>query len=397
MALQDFNHIKSIITTLNIKRPARFAYTQSALDATGTEEVNALTGVYVVDDSSQINSIPEPDQVALDSLVMSIGLRTQAATASRMMLNHFFGRLSLNLVKLTEKLKMLVEDHLVNRYITPSGNIMEDVSLRYTADTITVVKHKSPLAASAPATASAAISMTAAVYDSNAGVMTGADKKILDDLNAQAVRKSYFDVAAPPPGSIMAYMPGYFGDGSNGSYVNLSLALSANWKVCDGSLCNDNESPIFNGAGRYLPNITDERFIKGSTIALAGVAGGNANNQVSLAETNLPAHSHTIAHTHTFSGTTAGQSVNHTHSFTLYGYTGNADDASHHNTTQVSALLTTNENATKATGNQSADHTHSVSGTTSASSAANSGSAGTGSAFSILPLYLTAAFIMRIK
>ena len=182
-ALDDFNHIKDVLEALDVLKPARFGYTETVITAAPEAEVAALTGVYITEDSSQINSIPTPDLIAVDDLIINIGLRSQAATISRMGINHFFGRLGLNLLKLTEKIKLLVDNHLVNRYITPSGNVMEDVTTGYTADTITLVKHKSPLSASAPITSSSAISLLAAVYNGNAGVMTGADKKVLDDIS----------------------------------------------------------------------------------------------------------------------------------------------------------------------------------------------------------------------
>lgn len=183
MAIEDFNQIKDVVNALDTQRPARFGYKQAAISATGPEEISALTGVYLPDDSSPVNSIPTPDLIAIDPLINDIGLRTQSASLTRMLVNHFFGRISLNLIKLTEKVKLLVSDHLVNRYITPSGNVMEDVTVRYDADEIFLVKHKSPLSAAAPVTASAAISIPFAVSGVSAGVMTATDKQILDNLN----------------------------------------------------------------------------------------------------------------------------------------------------------------------------------------------------------------------
>lgn len=197
-----------------------------------------------------------------------------------------------------------------------------------------------------------------------------------------------------PIGTIVSYLPGYFTGGANAGFTPVGLSIPGNWKVCDGSLCNDPDSLIFNGAGRYLPNLTDSRFIMGSTIANAGQIGGNASNQVSLVVGNLPSHNHTNEHTHTFSGTTAGQSVTHNHTrnpagaseYTIYpagGSYGALAGAQGTGTTTV-------------TGNASVDHTHSYSGTTSGASA-STGFTGSGTAFSILPKYLTAAYIMRIK
>lgn len=187
MALSDFNHIKDVIAALDIQRPSRFGFTEAAVNATGQAEIDALSGEYIIDDSSQINSIPSADMVGFDPIIIDIGLRTQAATAPRMALNHFFGRLSLNLLKLTDKLNLLVQDHLVHRYITPSGNVTEHITVSHQADTIQLIQHQSPLAASGPVTASAAITILAAVDNGNAGVMTGADKKNLTDILSRPV------------------------------------------------------------------------------------------------------------------------------------------------------------------------------------------------------------------
>jgi hypothetical protein len=196
-----------------------------------------------------------------------------------------------------------------------------------------------------------------------------------------------------PVGSIVARVAGYFGDNSNGSYTDLALALPSNWKVCDGSLCNDVDSPIFNGTGRYLPNLTDSRFIMGSTVALSGVIGGNTGNQVTLITENLPNHNHTNTHTHTFSGSTGAVSADHSHTMTLPSWWG-ATPTSNAGWGGDNGLAVAS--ATNTTSGVSANHTHAYSGTTSSASA-QTGYTGSGTAFSILPKYLTAPYIMRIK
>ena len=105
MALADFNHIKDVLTALDTNKPSRFGYTEAAVTVTGAAEINALEGVYIPDDSAQINSIPDPDMVGVDPVIINIGLRSQAATIPRMAINHFFGRLSLNLLKLTSRIE----------------------------------------------------------------------------------------------------------------------------------------------------------------------------------------------------------------------------------------------------------------------------------------------------
>ncbi len=176
-----------------------------------------------------------------------------------------------------------------------------------------------------------------------------------------------------PIATIAAYIPGYFTNGSNAGFTAISLSIPNNWKVCNGSLCYDIESPLFNGSGRYLPNLTDSRFIMGSPLAGIGVIGGS--NTVTLTIAELPAH------THSFSGTTGADSPDHAHSFGTNETDGTAGSGYPYRTQGYSDMYST--------GGASARHTHSFSGTTITS--------GTGNAFSILPKYLTAAYIMRIK
>ena len=103
--------------------------------------------------------------------------------------------------------------------------------------------------------------------------------------------------ASVPCGTIVAWVGGYFTDANNSDYQyvlgddNTIAAINDyvdidGFRVCDGQEYNNSNSPIFNGAGRYLPNLTDNRFIMGDT-QVGGVGG---NNSVS--------HNHTIAHTH---------------------------------------------------------------------------------------------------
>jgi len=96
-----------------------------------------------------------------------------------------------------------------------------------------------------------------------------------------------------PVGTIIAWIGGYFTNGSNGGYTRVlgsaNTIAGANaylntygWHVCSGAALNDANSPIYNGAGRYLPNLTDDRFIMGDTAA--GATGG----------ANYNAHTHNL-------------------------------------------------------------------------------------------------------
>ena len=105
----------------------------------------------------------------------------------------------------------------------------------------------------------------------------------------------------PPVGAIMAYAPGYYTAIDNGGFTvtgpsgntinECNTFLPDNWRVCDGAAINDAESPIWNAAGRRLPELTDSRFIRGATAA--GNAAG-ANTKV-LNTPQLPSHGHSAS------------------------------------------------------------------------------------------------------
>jgi len=124
-----------------------------------------------------------------------------------------------------------------------------------------------------------------------------------------------------PVGIINAWCPGYFGNGMNGSYTNAlgsaNTVAAANahlngqgWYVCDGAAVNVAGAPVFNASGRYLPNLTDNRFLMGG--ATAGVIGGS----------NSSAHNHTgPEHAH-FGPSHSHAGPNHAHGMSVHTHTG---------------------------------------------------------------------------
>jgi hypothetical protein len=114
-----------------------------------------------------------------------------------------------------------------------------------------------------------------------------------------------FEYLAPgivPVGAVISWLPGYFTDGDNAGFTPVSITLDDNWVECDGSAPNDSDSPIFNAAGRHIPNLTDDRFLFGSndeddgSFAIGGIGGANNNtatypnhHHVTLKGDNSPA------------------------------------------------------------------------------------------------------------
>jgi len=243
------------------------------------------------------------------------------------------------------------------------------------------------------------------------------------------------EMGVVPIGAIVAWLPGNFTNSSNGGYTKVidGSLLPANWKLCDGTSVNNLKSPIWAGASKFLPKLTDERFIQGNTEANAGVQGGSAT--VTLLEANLPSHNHTVSitsadasgshvhslngHTHALSPGTAASGGSHNHFMFLNGATATSLPGAPNNVVVYKGTIigagyemcygigTANLGRTET----HAGHTHTLSGSTSASGTLYTGdhstghqhlvSGGTGFTGSatpatVVPLYLRAMYIIRI-
>lgn len=109
---QELNAIKSVEDTLTANKVANFAYTQEAYDnndADGVEEYNF----------NQEQNIPIADLSILrvNETVLTKGWRSQASAITRMLMNHFLGRLSYNLNKLNDNVS-----NLLSTLIAKAGN-----------------------------------------------------------------------------------------------------------------------------------------------------------------------------------------------------------------------------------------------------------------------------------
>jgi len=170
--------------------------------------------------------------------------------------------------------------------------------------------------------------------------------------------------AAIPEGSIFPWVGGFFTNGSNAGYTfvlgSANTVAAANtflnplgFHVCDGAALNDSESTIFDGASRFLPNLTDERFLIGGT--LVGSIGGT--NTISDHTHSTPDHTHTdnlsftvISHTHSVSSQSPGTNT--------AGDT--TTDGPSTNTSSTPSNNNTNNSGGATTGGESS-HTHSSS------------------------------------
>jgi microcystin-dependent protein len=183
------------------------------------------------------------------------------------------------------------------------------------------------------------------------------------------------------------------------------------WLICDGSIVSRKGfSDLFKLIGTTygfgnsndtftLPDMRGRLPIgvgSGSGLTTRALAAAIGAETATLAETNLPSHTHTtsvgtesVTHTHT--GTSGGVSVNHQHYFShTAGTTGSYglfDSGTASSSGQPSTGgIQQNHTHTTTTGTESATHTHSV----------TNSNTGSGTAFGIMPPSIVVNFIIKI-
>ena len=100
---EDLSAIKEVEDKIIANKVARFAYTDEAYttnDANGVAEYNV----------NNAQNIPTADASVLkvNETVLSKGYRAQASSITRMLVNHFFGRMSYNLNKVNDNVSNLI-------------------------------------------------------------------------------------------------------------------------------------------------------------------------------------------------------------------------------------------------------------------------------------------------
>lgn len=100
---EDLSAIKEVEDKIVANKVARFAYTDEAYT---TNDANGVTEYNV----SKEQNIPTADASVLkvNETVLSKGYRAQASSVTRMLLNHFFGRMSYNLNKVNDIVSNLI-------------------------------------------------------------------------------------------------------------------------------------------------------------------------------------------------------------------------------------------------------------------------------------------------
>lgn len=129
---EDLSAIKEVEDKIVANKVARFAYTEEAYTT------NDANGVAEYDVSKEQN-IPTADASVLkvNETVLSRGYRAQASSVTRMLLNHFFGRMSYNLNKVNDIVSNLIAT-LIGHRGTANGFATLDASGRIPYSQLTV-------------------------------------------------------------------------------------------------------------------------------------------------------------------------------------------------------------------------------------------------------------------
>lgn len=176
-----------------------------------------------------------------------------------------------------------------------------------------------------------------------------------------------------------------------GAYVcaATTVADAYGYVKCNGQTLSDGTSPM-NGA--VIPNINNSIFLMGSTTA--GSSGGASS--VTLSTANVPSHTHTYSGTasaSSISGSTSVVDIQHYHQFAIgsstTGFSAGGSGYSYNSGSQNTSL----------SGAGALNHSHSISGTAAGQSYSGTTDTGSGSgtSFSIVPTYISAVFVMRVK
>jgi hypothetical protein len=191
-----------------------------------------------------------------------------------------------------------------------------------------------------------------------------------------------------PLGSIIPVVDAY----SNVTVPASGVVDSRGFQYCDGAALSG-ESLLGTGLSGNTPNLTDGRFLRGSTVS--GTTGGNSS--ISLSVNNIPAHTHTMNHGHADTFSTGVNSVNHTHNivFSRVGINSGGGGTTYEVLLGRSVYPALNTR-TETTNTVSATHTHAINGSVT-DFTGSTDSTGSGTAFSIEPQYLNVKYLIRVK
>jgi len=209
-----------------------------------------------------------------------------------------------------------------------------------------------------------------------------------------------------PVGVIMSWHPGSFSSSGNSGYASLEslISLPNGFVEADGRFIEDEDSP-FNGY--YVPNLTSDIFLMGSSGTLVSLLGqdyvfgganhigppaanGNGgNNSVTVTTNFLPPHVHGVG-TLNVPSKAASTVGAHSHSYNYPSFNVHANPGNGSNPIQHLGGAATNTSAAGA-------HNHTLSLSPSDFAGATGDGGFAGNSISVIPRYLSVKYIIRVK
>ena len=171
--------------------------------------------------------------------------------------------------------------------------------------------------------------------DRNIAVSNEENRRI-KDISTDGTLADNSNEVSPSEQAVKTFVETYLPSGTIVLWSGSEATIPSGWVLCDGT--------------NSTPNLQN-KFIMGAGDTYAVAATGGTKT---ISEAMLPAHNHAITvnnDTHNHSGSSGNQSASHTHTITGMGNSGE------HGT--VSGTLW-NDTSSKATGNQNTSHSHTI-------------------------------------
>lgn len=216
--------------------------------------------------------------------------------------------------------------------------------------------------------------------EANAG---SANNLVITPANLKALLVAMSALSAVPKGLVSMWS-------------GTKATIPSGWLLCDGT----------NGT----PDLRN-KFIRGIGTGETDEAGATGGaNTVTITTDNLPAHVHTIAHTHGAITGSLSSAGSHTHTINTYSYAKAAYYLVAEQTANITSFPVQNYGSSNyytvgsysvsqcyysRSPNAAGDHSHTLSDASVPAYSGNSGSVGAGTALSILPTYYALAFIIK--
>ena len=172
------------------------------------------------------------------------------------------------------------------------------------------------------------------------------------------------------------------------AWSGLISQIPTGFVLCNGS----NGTPDLRN--KFVIGASSDTTVTSSTFAgiTLGSVSGYAKRSGGNKDATLVSHSHTLSHSHTFSGTVSNTNLSHSHTYSSANHpTGSGPEQNQTGSPEDRTTF----NVGKTTGSALGNHAHTYSGTTSGASTTTTNTQGSSATNANLPPYYSLAYIMK--